>query len=202
MSLYRVLPLAKVVVITALIFGSASRAHSTSITVVNTGSVPINFVNLNFDIAPFPAVCSDLDFQLFSTSDSRDSGLFSVPFDTHPLLPGHRRRSFRIPALTGVDFNYIGGSLGSTAPFRISESIGCAPTHVSLHPPTTIDLSAADFPLSAEFIFRAGGRAAPLEPTPEPATLLLLGTTMAGLWLDRWRRRRQSEMGYRHGSRL
>ena len=31
-----------------------------------------------------------------------------------------------------------------------------------------------------------------LEPTPEPTTLLLFGTTMVGLGLARWRRRRQS----------
>jgi hypothetical protein len=32
-----------------------------------------------------------------------------------------------------------------------------------------------------------------LEPIPEPATLILFGTTMAGLWLAaRWRRRRQN----------
>jgi hypothetical protein len=31
-----------------------------------------------------------------------------------------------------------------------------------------------------------------LEPVPEPTTLLLLGTTMAGLGVARWRRRRQN----------
>lgn len=39
-----------------------------------------------------------------------------------------------------------------------------------------------------------------LSPTPEPATLLLFGTTAAGLGLARWRqRRRKSSSLFRHG---
>jgi hypothetical protein len=49
----------------------------------------------------------------------------------------------------------------------------------------TADIFRGENFTRAEFLF--------LEPTPEPATLLLFGTTAAGLGLARWRQRRRQQ---------
>jgi len=73
------------------------------------------------------------------------------------------------------------------------------PDNAILALPTNLNLSQFDdtlFVLSFDtgpnaLFAEVGGPLSTLEPVPEPATLLLFGSTMAGLGLAGWRRRRQ-----------
>jgi hypothetical protein len=188
------------------LFAHVQSADAVSITIENTGSVPINLVVLDFNVPPFLPPGSPPNLELVSDPTRfvppRDNGTarFFGSLDTaHPLLPGESLTTFRIDPLTHpghFDFDFRGGEIASTF---AGASLNTLIPHISFLLPFTFDWPVPEgFPLDARLIFQEGGHPAPpdhdhdpISSVPEPTTLLLWGTTMAGLGLARCKRRSQ-----------
>lgn len=105
-----------------------------------------------------------------------------------------------VPAFPGFPLGVTSGSFFS-AVFDLTQPTIYNPAFVTLEG-GTIPLAEATLIagiengmtyLNIHTVINPGGEIrGQLEPIPEPATLLLVGTTMAGLGLARWRQRRQS----------
>ena len=96
------------------------------------------------------------------------------------------------PVLTVRDIVFDSLALSSTATsFVIPDGILQIGTHYSFS--VLVDDLGFDSTFGSFVSNRSETFSDPIQPTPEPATLLLVGTTAAGLGLARWRQRRRRQ---------
>jgi hypothetical protein len=134
------------------------KAGADYVTIENIGTSPLLGMFFNFDVEPFPAAGSELDFQIFSHRARVDPTNKYFPFafdESNPLPVGAQFDTFLIPELTGVNYRFIGGNIstfgatfgGSVAPVDVVPDV------------TVIDFvsSSPAVPVAVRLTFRSGG---------------------------------------------
>jgi hypothetical protein len=150
------------------------KAEADYVTIENIGTSPLLAMFFSFDIEPFPAAGSELDFQIFSHRARVDptNKYFPIVFDeSNPLPVGAQFDTFLIPELTGVNFRFIGGSLST---FNAAFSATVPPVDV-VPDVTVIDFvsSSPAVPVAVRLTFKSGGIPVPEQTCVQPPSGLV-----------------------------
>jgi hypothetical protein len=112
-----------------------------------------------------------------------------------------------VPPLSGVNCDLFDCTVTLKAPFRFTGSLTYLNSSGQLVTDSLIGSGQATFSLrrsnqplgdQPDDFWRFAGQSFDIQPTPEPATLLFVGTGVAGVGIARWiRRKKQKERGWR-----
>jgi hypothetical protein len=164
---------------TALVTGFASGPGFSTASSLASATARANIVNQNATTVTFP----------LTFSHSRNVSTSTIPAGQSDDSVGSSAYFFAL-----LDFNTLLSNFGGPCTFSGPFLGGNCNSFDSGSNTFLVGLTPGLH--SVEFVVNASGfaiSAPPLNPTPEPASLLLIGTTMAGLGLARWRQRRRKQ---------